>query len=47
MVCENLDELDNKSKLNICYIRVSSTNQKDDLERQKEAMKKIFNLEQK
>jgi predicted site-specific integrase-resolvase len=33
MVCKNLDELDTKNKLNICYIRVSSTNQKDDLER--------------
>jgi predicted site-specific integrase-resolvase len=38
MVCENLDELDAKNKLNICYIRVSSTNQKDDLERQKNLM---------
>ena len=33
---ENLDELDiKKEKLNICYIRVSSNSQKDDLERQK------------
>jgi predicted site-specific integrase-resolvase len=38
MVCKNLDELDTKNKLNICYIRVSSTNQKDDLERQKNLM---------
>jgi len=38
MVCKNLDELDTKNKLNICYIRVSSTNQKDDLERQKKLM---------
>lgn len=38
MVCKNLDELDMKNKLNICYIRVSSTNQKDDLERQKKLM---------
>lgn len=35
-LCENLDDLDNKSeKLNICYVRVSTQNQKDDLERQK------------
>ena len=38
-ICENLDELDNKEKLNICYVRVSSLNQKDDLERQKEMIK--------
>jgi len=38
-ICENLDELDNKDKLNICYIRVSSHNQKDDLERQKNLLK--------
>ena len=37
-VCENLDELDNKEKLKICYVRVSSNNQKDDLERQKKLM---------
>jgi predicted site-specific integrase-resolvase len=41
--CENIDELDNiKEKLNICYVRVSSNGQKDDLERQKTAMKKIY-----
>ena len=35
-ICEKLDDLDNKNeKLNICYIRVSTQNQKDDLERQK------------
>jgi len=38
MVCNNLEELDNMTKINICYIRVSSTNQKDDLERQKKLM---------
>lgn len=39
-VCDNLDDLDNSSdKLNICYVRVSSQNQKDDLERQKLLMK--------
>ena len=38
-VCENLDELDNnKERLNICYVRVSSINQKDDLIRQKNMM---------
>ena len=41
-VCTNLDELDNKDKLNICYVRVSSNNQKDDLERQKELMKNKY-----
>lgn len=39
-ICDNLDDLDNKNeKLNICYVRVSSQNQKDDLERQKLLMK--------
>lgn len=39
-ICDNLDDLDNKNeKINICYIRVSSQNQKDDLERQKLLMK--------
>ena len=41
-ICENLDELDNKEKLNICYVRVSSLNQKDDLERQKEMIKSKY-----
>jgi predicted site-specific integrase-resolvase len=36
--CENLDELDTKDKINICYVRVSSNGQKDELERQKEQM---------
>jgi putative resolvase len=36
--CDNLDELDTKDKINICYVRVSSNGQKDDLERQKEQM---------
>jgi len=36
---ENLDELDKESnKLNICYVRVSSVGQKDDLERQKKEL---------
>ena len=29
-------------KINICYVRVSTHDQKDDLERQKEYMKKIY-----
>ena len=38
-ICENLDELDGKKeKLNICYVRVSSANQRDDMIRQKEMM---------
>jgi putative resolvase len=40
--CDNLDDLDNKDKLNICYVRVSTNNQKDDLERQKELMIKKY-----
>ena len=39
-LCDNLNDLDtNNEKLNICYVRVSSQNQKDDLERQKLLMK--------
>ena len=39
-VCDNLDDLDNNNeKLNICYVRVSTQNQKEDLERQKLLMK--------
>ena len=34
----NLDELDMENRINICYVRVSSHNQKDDLERQKEQL---------
>jgi predicted site-specific integrase-resolvase len=42
-VCENLDELDKiEGKLNICYVRVSSLSQKDDLERQKTQMVKLY-----
>ena len=37
-ICENLDNLDKNEKLNLCYIRVSSVNQKDDMERQKKVM---------
>lgn len=41
-VCENLDDLDKEKKLNLCYVRVSSQGQKDDLERQKELMKEKY-----
>jgi putative resolvase len=42
-VCEKLDELDKiEGKLNVCYVRVSSNSQKDDLERQKEQMIKKY-----
>ena len=42
-VCDNLDDLDNNNeKLNICYVRVSTHGQKDDLERQKELMKSKY-----
>ena len=37
-ICNNLDDLDKETRLNIAYIRVSSQNQKDDLERQKQLM---------
>ena len=40
--CENLDELDNKNKLKICYVRVSSHGQKDDLERQKKMLHDLY-----
>ncbi len=38
----DLDSLDNEERLNICYIRVSSMSQKDDLERQREQMTKKY-----
>jgi excisionase family DNA binding protein len=42
-LCDNLDDLDtNENKLNICYVRVSSQHQKDDLERQKLLMKSQY-----
>ncbi|MFN9115870.1 MAG: IS607 family transposase [Bacteroidota bacterium] len=40
--CENYDDLDKESKLNICYVRVSTVGQKDDLERQKDMMKSRY-----
>jgi len=43
ILCDNLEDLDKKKgKLNICYVRVSSNNQKDDLERQKNLMVKLY-----
>ena len=43
ILCNDLDELDKgKEKLNICYVRVSSNGQKDDLERQKNVMVKLY-----
>jgi len=41
-ICDNLDDLDKKERLNICYVRVSSNNQKDDLERQKLSLMKKY-----
>ena len=41
-ICENLEELDNMDKLNICYVRVSSNSQKDDLTRQKNLMQEKY-----
>jgi len=41
-ICTNLDDLDKKEKLNICYVRVSSNNQKDDLMRQKTQMQQLY-----
>ena len=41
--CKNLDELGNsEERLNICYVRVSTVNQKDDLERQKSLLKEKY-----
>jgi predicted site-specific integrase-resolvase len=39
---KSLNEINNKEKLNICYVRVSTYNQKDDLENQKEYMKRKY-----
>ena len=36
--CEDLNEHDKKDKLKICYVRVLSNNQIDDLDRQKQLM---------
>ena len=43
ILCDDLDKLDKEiEKLNICYVRVSSNGQKDDLERQKNMMIKLY-----
>jgi len=39
---DNFDLLENKEKLKICYVRVSSHSQKNDMDRQKELMKKNY-----
>lgn len=41
-ICENLDDLDIQDELKICYVRVSSQSQKDDLERQKKLMQEKY-----
>lgn len=42
--CKDLNELDKlQDRLNICYVRVSTINQKDDLERQKKLLKEKYN----
>ena len=38
----SLKEINNKEKVNICYVRVSSNGQKDDLERQKAKLKELY-----
>lgn len=40
--CISLEELKNKEKVKICYARVSSTNQRNDLERQKQLLKQTY-----
>ena len=42
-ICNNLDDLDKiEEKLNICYVRVSTNNQKNDLENQKKELEKYY-----
>jgi len=41
IITDNIEEI--KDKLNICYVRISTNGQKDDLKRQKEQMKKLYN----
>ena len=41
-ICTNLDDLDKKEKLNICYVRVSLNNQKDDLMRHKTLILQLY-----
>lgn len=40
--CSKIDELDKKKRIKICYARVSSIGQKEDLERQKKELKSKY-----
>jgi putative resolvase len=40
--CSTVEELDKKKRIKICYARVSSTGQKEDLERQKKELKSKY-----
>ena len=40
--CSSIEEINKKTRLKICYARVSSVGQKDDLERQKKLLKKKY-----
>ena len=40
--CDNLDDIDEENDLYICYARVSSIGQKEDLERQKKILKREY-----
>ena len=40
---EIVEDKKENEKLNICYVRVSTNGQKDDLKRQKELMKELYN----
>jgi predicted site-specific integrase-resolvase len=40
--CSTIEELEKKKRIKICYARVSSINQKNDLERQKEELKSKY-----
>ena len=40
--CSKIEQLEVQTRINICYVRVSSANQKDDLERQKDVLKENY-----
>ncbi len=40
--CSKIEDLEKQKRIKICYARVSSIGQKDDLERQKEVLKKEY-----
>lgn len=40
--CSKIEEIEKEKKINICYARVSSVGQKDDLERQKKLLKEKY-----